>query len=648
MERSTRKGTVRQKISPVPLARVKIQDVFWKPRMETNRKVTLAHEYQLNKKNGVLTAYQWDWWNPAKGNPPWRIWVGDVPKWLEAVSYSLATHPDARLAALAERVVQGVIKGQKKDGYLYANPLPRDWRWTNLQEKHELYDAGHAMEGAVAYYQATGRRNFLDAMCRYADLLDVTFGREKGKMRGYDGHPEVELALVKLYRATGEKRYLKLAKFFVDERGRKPYYFDLERKALSKRGLATFNWFTPGNYVNCQAHKPLRRQEDAVGHSVRALYLYSGAADVAVETGDAELMQACRRLWKSVTRRRMYVIGGAGSTAHGEAFTFDHDLPNETAYAETCANIALVFFAHRMLQTEAQSEYADVMERALYNGVLSGVSLDGKRFFYANHLTVAPQALDGAHGHIAAARQGWFGCACCPPNIARLIASIGQYVCSTSRDGLYVHLYVAGSAQCEVAGRKVAVTQDTRYPWKETVKLTLKPKSPMRFTVALRIPGWCRRAAVKVNGRAVGIARTMKNGYACIRRVWERGDRIELTLPMPVERVEAHPSVRMDCGKVALQRGPVVYCLEEVDNGRALADIFLPRSSKLRAEYKPRLLGGAVVIRGNARRRATAGWDNRLYRADRSATKTVDIKAVPYCVWANRKPGEMIVWMRGD
>jgi len=637
---------VERKLSPVCWKNVKVVDHFWTLRRETNRTATLPHEYELNKKSGVITAYQWDWWDPARGKAPWRIWVGDIGKWVEAVSYTLATDPDPTLADLAASVVREVLKGQKEDGYLYSNPLPRQWRWTNLQEYHELYDVGHAIEGAVAYYEATGRRDFLDAMCRCADLLDANFGPEEGKIRGYDGHPEIELALVKLYRATGNKRYLNLAKFYVDERGREPNYFAREKEEAKKRGIPLMGWMDTYEYV--QAHKPLREQQDAVGHAVRALYLYSGAADVAAETGDTELLATCRRLWRSLTRRRMYVIGGVGSTARGEAFTFDYDLPNETAYAETCANIALVFFAHRMLQIEADSEYADVMERALYNGVLSGVSLDGKRFFYANHLTVYPQAAKGAHDHVAASRQDWFGCACCPPNIARLIASIGQYVYSTSKDELYVHLYVGGSAECSVAGEKVVIRQETQYPWDGLVKLTVEPEAPSRFALALRIPGWCRGAKLEVNGKAVGLRGVTRKGYAVLRRVWERGDRIELVLPMPVERIEAHPAVRMDCGKVALQRGPIVYCLEELDNGPHLADIFLPRSSKLTAEYRPKLLGGVVVIRGKAKRRETTGWRDRLYSPERTKTRTVDILAVPYCVWANRKPGEMIVWIRGD
>ena len=700
-------GTGRR-LTPVPLGSVRIDDGFWTPRQDTNRTVTLPLEYELNRKSGAIGAHQWEWWDKAKGDPPWRIWVGDLGKWIEAVAYSLVAQPDPDLAARMEDVIQSIVKGQKEDGYIYPNALPEDWRFRNLQEWHELYELGHDIEGAVAHFQATGQRHFLDAVCRAADLLDRTFGTGEGRLRGYDGHPEIELALVKLYRATGEKRYLDLAGFFLDERGRQPHYFDAEREEAAKRGVRMAGWFKNDDYQNCQAHKPLREQADAVGHAVRALYLYSGAADMAAETGDAGLVETCRRLWRSIVRRRMYVIGGVGSSARGEALTSDYDLPNETSYAETCANIALVFFAHRMLQIEVDSEYADVMERALYNGVLSGVNLDGKRFFYANPLTAHPSTSPkgNAAGFAVAQRQEWFGCACCPPNIARLIASIGQYVYSVrgnatafpvavpatvasvlarpanpdadaspvvsapclavassrrrvpessrgsrSSSGhveVYVHLYIGGSVACEVNGRRVNLTQETEYPWTESVAIRVEPDAPVRFTLALRIPDWCRAARIKVNGKVLGAKALVRKGYARLTRRWFPGDRVELTLPMPVERIEANPAVRMDCGKVALQRGPIVYCLEEIDNGPQLADIFLPHASKLTAEYRPTLLGGCVVVTGRAKRRDAKGWEGQLYRRSASRAKTARITAIPYCLWANRTPGEMLVWIRGD
>lgn len=622
---------------------VAIRGGFWGRREETNRTVTLPTAYEQLQKTGTFKAYQWEW-DPAKAPIPWRIWVGDLGKWIEAVSYSLARHPDPDLQARMESVIAEIIKGQKPDGYLYSNPMPPDAHWANLQELHQLYDMGHTIEGAVAHYEATGQDHFLAALRQSADLAAATFGTKPGQIRGYDGHPEIELALVRLYRTTGEKRYLDLARYFVDERGREPHYFRQERAQPPRPDVHRFGWYANDAFHFCQAHKPVREQADAVGHAVRALYLYSGMIDVAAETGDASLRAACRRLWTSVTRRRMYVTGGIGSSAHGEAFTFDYDLPNETAYAETCASIALVFFAHRLLQLEADSEYADVIERALYNGVLSGVSLDGKQFFYGNRLTVYPRPGAAVGENVADRRRDWFGCCCCPPNLARLIASIGTYMYSTGPDSLAVHLYAANEATLTVAGGKVTLRQETAYPWEGAVSLTLGLAAPAAFTLALRIPGWCRKYEIRLNGKRV--RPVLRKGYAVLKQAWRDGDRVSLELEMPVERLEAHPRVRMDCGQVALQRGPVVYCLEQVDNGPELADLSLPRKSVLRAEYKPKLLGGCTVLRGEAVRRTPAGWGDALYKADSTPVKSVPIMAIPYCLWGNRKPGEMRVWIR--
>ena len=640
-------------IWPVAWRQVEIADGFWAPRCETVRTVTLPLEYEINQRNGVLEAYQWDWQERDQGTPPWRIILGDLGKWIEAASYAIALHHDAQMAARIEHAVQSMLRGQKEDGYLYANPLYREQRWANLQEYSELYEAGHDIEAAVAHFQATGQSHFLEAMCRCADLLVARFGRGEGQIRGYDGHPEIELALVRLYRATGERRYLELAAYFVDERGQPPLYFPAELQELQRRNLPTLGWYRGRDYALCQAHKPVREQEEAVGHAVRALYLYSGMADVSAETGDAGLLATCRRLWQSVTHRKMYVTGGVGSTAQGEAFAADFDLPNETAYAETCANVALVFFAHRMLQIEADSEYADVMERALYNGVLSGLALDGRRFFYANPLSAHPRG-EVREGHVATQRQEWFRCACCPPNVARLLTSLGGYIYSTSaptatqRLALYVHLYVGGRVTSDLLGQRVTLCQETRYPWKETVSITLELKSPLQFALALRIPGWCRGAALCVNGESVRLQDCLRGGYAYLERRWQQGDRVVLTLPMPVERVEANPAVWADCGRVALQRGPLVYCLEEVDNGPALADLRLPCGAPLLASYRPELLGGVVALSGAAQRRTAAGWRDQLYRPDSSPFQPADILAVPYCLWANREPGEMQVWVQGS
>lgn len=633
------------KLTPAILKNVGFSGGFWAAHIENNRRVTLPLEYRLCKQTGRINAWKLDW-KPGQPNPPHIFWDSDVAKWIEAAAYSLATHPDRQLESLVDGVVDLIAKAQAKDGYLNTHYLAvePEKRWSNLRDCHELYCAGHLMEAAVAYYEATGKRKMLDILCRYADHIDSVFGREKGKKRGYCGHPEIELALIKLYRATGAKRYLKLAKYFIDERGRRsPHYFYLEAKARGEDcGKLNDGWYE--KYKVYPAHQPVRAQTKLDGHAVRALYLCSGMADVAAETGDVSLRAVCKRLWRNVTERRMYITGGVGSTHADERFTFDYDLPNESAYAETCANIALVFFAQRMLNLEADARYADVMERALYNGVLSGIALDGKRFFYVNPLAQHPEL--SRYNRWVTERQKWFGCACCPPNIARLLASFGQYVYSQGPNEIAVHIYAQSKARFEVAGRTVQLEQKTEYPWKETVQIKLTMPAPSGFVLALRMPGWCRNPQVKINGKTMRRPAITRKGYARIRRIWQTGDLVELTLPMPVERVEAHPAVRMNGGRVALQRGPLVYCLEEIDNGINLNDIRLPPNSRLTAKYEPRLLGGAVLISGQAFRRNPAGWNDRLYRADRSKTKSVIIKAIPYFLWNNRKPGEMLVWIR--
>ena len=631
-------------ITPVGLKRVRITGGFWAERIRTNRQATLPIEYAQCRKTGRLKAWKLGW-RPGQGPPPHIFWDSDAAKWLEAVGYSLAACPDRKLQRLADGVIDDIAAAQQPDGYLniYFTVAEPDKRWCNLRDRHELYCAGHLMEAAVAYYEATGKRKLLDVLCRYADHIARTFGRRRGQKRGYPGHEEIELALVKLYRATGQRRYLDLARFFIDERGRRPHYFTKEAKA---RGDDPKDYWAR-SYDYCQAHLPVRRQSEVVGHAVRAMYLYSGMADVAAETGDRTLVHACKRLWRNLTEKRMYVTGGIGPTHANEGFTVDYDLPNETAYAETCAAIGLVLWAHRMLQLDPDGRYADVMERALYNGVLSGVSFDGTRFFYVNRLAAYPaMAKAGPTRRSGLTRQEWFGCACCPPNLARLVASLGGYVYSQGPREARVHLYAAGSAELDVAGRRVVLEQKTDYPWKETVRIAVRPERPATFTLALRIPGWCRRPALEINGKSVRIGPILKKGYARIRREWRRGDRVTLRLPMPPERVEAHPRVRQNAGRVALQRGPIVYCLEEIDNGRDLADLVLPPDAKIRVESGRKLFGGVPVLTARARRRDAKDWAGNLYRPAASGMKSVAFKAIPYFLWANRSVGEMVVWIR--
>ena len=638
-----------RRLCPVSHPCVRLTDAFWAPRMEANRSRTLWAIHEQMTATGRLDAWKMNW-RPGKPFPPHRFWDSDVAKWLEAAAYSLATHPDSKLEAEADRVIDMIRKAQHEDGYLniYYTVVEPQMRWKNLRDNHELYCAGHLMEAAVAYADATGKREFLDVMCRYADTIDAVFGRAKGQLRGYPGHEEVELALVKLSRAAGEPRYADLAAYFINERGRQPHYFDTESLA---RGEDPNPWQRSAiqAYDYNQSHQPVREQASVEGHAVRAMYLYCGMADVAAETGDRTLLAACRRLWDNCVSRRMYVTGGVGSTRMGERFTFDYDLPNETGYAETCAAIGLVFWAHRMLHLGLDARYADVMERCLYNSTLSGVSLDGERFFYVNPHAVHPEAARKSprHDHVRVERPDWYACACCPPNIARMVAKVGQYAYSTRGTSAFVHLYAQGEAQFRIGRTPVILTQKTRYPWGGKVRLTVRPEAPATFTLALRIPGWCREAGLTLNGKRQSIHAITRKGYARIRRQWQRGDRLDLDLPMPVERVEARPDVRMDCGRVALMRGPVVYCLEEVDNGPNLAELALPRDARLSARFEADRLGGVVVVAGKALRRDPSDWGpHDLYRPSRRRLRSVPFRAIPYCVWANRKPGEMIVWIR--
>lgn len=629
--RKASSGATLRRYTPVPFTRVDINDQFWAPRIRVNREETLPAEYRQLKETGRIDAFRLDW-KPGMPNEPHIFWDSDTAKWIEAASYSLATHPDAALAARVDEVIDLVVRSQQPDGYINSHftAVEPEKRWTNLRDNHELYCAGHLIEAAVAHFEATGSRKLLDAMCRYADYIETVFGRGAGKRRGYCGHEEIELALVKLHRVTGESRYLALSKYFVDERGTEPNYFVLE---AGKRGEKPRPDWRASYH---QAHVPVRDQAEVTGHAVRAMYLYSAMADLAGETGDETLLAACERLWKHAADRLLYVTGGIGSSRHNEGFTFDYDLPNETAYGETCAAVGLVFWAHRMLQLDCDSHYADVMERALYNGVISGVSLDGRRFFYEN-----PLASAGRHH-----RQDWFGCACCPPNIARLLASLGGYVYSQGERDAAVHLYAAGAGRLDVAGQAVTLTQKTAYPWDGLVRITIDMERPSQFRLRLRKPGWCRRALVSVNGRSTRAQ--VDNGYLVIDRAWRPGDSVRLALDMPVTHVYANPHVRMDCGRAALQRGPVVYCIEGADNGSNLDALSLPRGAKFKAAFEEDTLCGVVTIRGRARRLVDAGWQDVLYRDKPAASRSAAFKAIPYAAWDNREPGEMLVWLRED
>ncbi|MCL6442588.1 MAG: glycoside hydrolase family 127 protein [Alicyclobacillus sp.] len=628
-----------RKFKPVSFKQVVIDDPFFAPRIRINREYTIPAIYQHCQRTGRLDALKLTW-RPGVEPKPHVFWDSDVAKWLEAACYCVANQPSEALSALIDDVVQLIASAQQPDGYLnsYFTVVEPGKRWTDLRDAHELYCAGHLMEAAVAHYEVTGKRTLLDVMCRYADHIHTVFGLGPGQKPGYCGHPEIELALVRLAHAANEPRYLELSKYFIDQRGKQPNYFD-EEKAARNGSPNHFYWYfqEPGReykHEYNQSHLPVREQQKVVGHAVRAMYLYSAMTDIAIETNDESLMSACERLFSHLTEKMMYVTGGIGSSDRNEGFTTDYDLPNDTAYCETCASIGLVFWMHRLLQVDLNGQYADVMERALYNSIASGASLDGLKFFYDNPL----------HSHGSHHRSDWFDVSCCPPNVSRLFGSLGQYVYSEGPDQAVVHLYIQGTGRLNINGRHVELRQITEYPWDGRVKLTVNVETPFTFGITLRIPGWCRKATLRVNNQLVEF--TALKGYVTVNRLWQAGDVIDLDFDMPVERVYAHSAVAANRGRVAITRGPVVYCLEGVDNGEDLDALVLPRNVDLHPEYEPNHLGGIVSVRGNAYIMDCSSWGHNLYRTEPTGYRQHPIKAVPFCVWDNRDAGEMLVWIR--
>ncbi len=619
--------------TPVSWKDVIIDGLFWEARLRANREHTLPHLYRFCQETGRFDAFRLDW-KPGREPVPHVFWDSDVAKWLEAACYSLAAHPDALLQQRVDEVVALILAAQQPDGYLntHFTAVEPEKRWTNLRDWHELYCAGHLIEAAVAHFEATDKRTLLDALSRYADYIDSTLGPEPGKKRGYPGHEELELALVKLYRVTGERRYLRLSQYFIEERGRQPHYYDAEARLRGEDPAA----FWAGTYEYNQSHLPVREQQKVTGHAVRAMYLYSAMADLARECHEASLLMACKRLWNHLCTTRLYLTGGLGSSPSNEGFSADYDLPNEGAYAETCAAIGLVFWNHRLLQVECDARYADVLEAALYNCVLSGVSLDGERFFYDN-----PLASQGTHH-----RQHGFDCSCCPPNIARLLASLGGYIYAANETEIAVHLYIQSTARLNVGGRTITLRQETGYPWNGAITLRVEIAEPATFGLKLRLPGWCRHASLRVNGEAFDLAGHVERGYVRVERYWQAGDTLALDLAMPVERIYAHPGVRQDAGCVALKRGPIVYCLEGVDHPVPLHRIVLPQDADLTSSFQAEILDGVNTIRAQALIEDDADWGRTLYRSQPPRRLPADITAIPYYAWDNRQPGEMRVWLR--
>lgn len=633
----------RDEIQSVALRDVQVADGFFSRYADLVREEVIPYQWEaLNdripgaEKSGCLRNFRIAAGQEAGEFTGMVFQDSDIGKWLEAVAYSLTTHPDAALERTADEVIELLEAAQREDGYLDTYFIVKDPknRWKCLRDCHELYCAGHLLEGAVAYWQATGKDRFLNVMRRYVDYIATVFGRGEGQMRGYPGHEEIELALCKLYDVTGEKKYLDLAAYFIDERGRDPKYFLEERKT---RGDA-FHW--EGNDAQgmeyFQAHAPVREQTEAVGHAVRAVYLYSGMADVAMRTGDEGLLEACRRLYRNIADKRLYVTGAIGSTYIGEAFTFDYDLPNDTAYAETCASVGLIFFMKRMLEADGAAEYGDMMERALYNTVLAGMAMDGKSFFYVNPLEVFPEAdeKDPSKRHVKTVRQKWFACACCPPNVARLLADLGSYIYRRKGSAVTADLFI-GSRLALPGGAELIQTSEV--PFGGKVTFTLRGAA-QGFSLRVRCPEWAEGVTCTAPCRK-------ENGYIAIQKDWQDGDSVTLVFGMEPRRIYANPLVRQDAGKVCLMRGPLVYCLEEADNGANLHLLRLPEGEPVEAVRGEGALFGMTLLRAKGRRFVPHG--SRLYAPDRQGREEeARLTFVPYFAWGNRDKGEMAVYVR--
>jgi len=613
-------------IQPVSFTKVKLDDTFWLPRIETNRTVTIPASFARCENTGRVKNFEMAAAKSGKFCTKFPFDDTDIYKTIEGASYSLAMHPDAQLDGYVDSLINKVKLAQEPDGYLYTartiDPLhPHAWsgaeRWVKENElSHELYDSGHLFEAAAAHYQATGKRNFLAIALKNADLLVETFG--PGKRHVAPGHEIVEMGLVRLYRITGKQDYLTLAKFFIDERGKRSY--DKNSKDVWKNGKY---W---------QDDEKVTGQEQAEGHAVRAMYLYSGMADVAALTGDQEYIDAIDQIWNNMVGKKIYVQGGIGAVPDGERFGENYDLPNATAYNETCAAIGNVFWNQRMFLLHGDSKYIDVMEKVLYNGLISGVGLDGKSFFYTNALQVTKGF---THPALEPARSGWFECSCCPTNMARFLPSLSGYMYAQRGKDTYVNLFISGTAELKIEDRAVTIVQHNNYPWSGLLSFKVSPEAEQQFTLRFRIPGWAENKAmptdiysfekqnskhidIKVNGTSVKY--DTQDGYAVISRSWKPDDLVQMNLPMPVRKVIASSQVNDDKGKVALQRGPLMYCAEWADNRSKISSLTVPLKAGFKATYDSDLLNGVIKLKGSG------------------------FTAIPYYAWANRGKGDMTVW----
>jgi DUF1680 family protein len=640
----------------IEIKNFKLKDSFWSSYRELVRDKVLPYQYAIltDQIPDAEKSHAIENFRIAAGLAEGEFYGmpfqdSDVAKWIEACAFSLMHSPDEKLEETVDEVIDYIEKAQSEDGYLntYFTLKEAGRRFTNLQEGHELYCAGHMIEAAVAYYQATGKDRLLKVMMGMADHIDRHFGKDK--VRGFPGHPEIELALMKLYRVTKEERYLKLCEYFIDERGTKPDFFIEEQQ---NRGWSIWNSDAKDS-VYTQSHAPVREQKDAVGHSVRAVYLYTGMADLAAETGDKELKKACECLWDSITKRRMYITGGIGSTFIGEAFTEDYDLPNDTAYAETCASIGLIFFAQKMHELEPKGEYADVMERALYNTVLAGMSQDGRRFFYVNPLEVTPgiSGVAKTHRHALPERPNWFGCACCPPNVARILSSLEQYSWSENDDTIYANLFIGGEADF-TASKGIRIITETNYPYGNAVKFKIvrETETEKKLALAIRIPAWSELSNTRLTYRGQELILTSsvkdnclyKDGYVYLKQGFRDGDEVILELDMTPYRIYSNTRVHNNEGCVALQYGPLVYCVEGVDNEGEVHSLRIAKDGKPEVIMNEQLFGGIMTLQLPGYRLIST---QELYSKKRPEAKPVTITAVPYYVWGNRGLNQMRVWL---
>jgi len=617
------KNSPHARLKTISLQNVVVRDGFWSRRQTINHQKSLKHAFRKLEDSGNFNNLKLA---AGSGQGEYRTPVfmdSDIYKWLEAVSYELINCPDPELEAMANQAIDLLAAAQQEDGYLnsYFQVVEPDKKWTELAMGHELYCAGHLFEAAVAHHRATDQSKLLNIACRFADHIDATFGPTKGD--AVPGHPEVELALVELYRETGEKRYLDLAGFFIDQRG--------HGKMIGK---------TPFQGGYHQDRVPVREADIVEGHAVRQLYLTAGIADVYLETGEQALLDVSDRLWRDMTAHKMHLTAGFGARHEGESFGESYELPNDRCYCETCAAIANMMWNWRMLVITGQAQYAELLERSLYNGFLSGISLDGQRYFYVNPLM--------SRGGIE--RPEWYGCACCPPNIMRQIALLGYYVATTNNDGLQIHQYISSTIEADLAGqRPVKVNLETGYPWIGHVNLTIEETDGSAWELALRIPGWCGKASVQIGDEIIDVSASRGN-YARLNRTWQAGDVVQLDLALQPRFIEPNPHIDATRSSLAIEYGPLVYCLEEADQptGVHLGDVQVDPASPLKTVWREDLLGGVVVIEAQGAAMDMAGWQDTLYRtlaSNNHSPQQVNLAAVPYYAWANREPGAMKVWI---